>query len=233
MAFFQLFSFAKVRLLLGALAVSGFGLTACQETVASKPDAKILVMGDSMMAWNDFTGKGVPDVMENLLEEPVLNVAVRGAMLIGSGDAAFDIRGQYRASDWDWVVFNGGANDLFFKCSCSKSCEPLLNQMISADGKTGEFPKLVEKIAKAGPKVMVTGYHRARQMNAPLRACGDDLDELDRRLAKMAKMRNRVEFLNLQNVFPAGDTSFYDLDRTHPSPKGSATIAAAIAKELR
>ena len=162
--------------------------------MASKPDAKILVIGDIMMAWNDFIGHGVPNVIVDLLNEPVLNVAERGAVVSGSGDTAFDIRRQYRASDWDRIVFNGGANDLFFKCSCSASCAPLLNQLISADGKTGEFPKLVSRISAKGPKVMITGYHRVRQMNAPLRACGNDLDVLDRRIAKMAKKRDRLEY---------------------------------------
>lgn len=198
-------------------------------TTHAQNDLKILAMGDSMMAWNRITGRSIPQILGKELGVRVKNMSAVGAMFHGDASQHLGITQQYKKGDWDWVVINGGANDLIFKCSCNnKACQPIMDKMISKDGQSGSIPRLVDEVRKDGAKVLFVGYHRAREMDAPARRCGDDLDAMDARLSLMAKRWKSVHFANMQNVFPAGDTSFYAFDRTHPSPKGSKTMALAL-----
>ena len=59
------------------LLVALLPLTGCGEVPARKPDARILMMGDSMLAWNGGTGQAVSDAIEDTLNEPVVDQSGR------------------------------------------------------------------------------------------------------------------------------------------------------------
>ena len=134
-------------------------LAACGERVSPDSDARILMMGDSMLATHRGTGQSVGDGLEDLLGEEVIDRSEPGARMIYvfplSGSAGMRIAAQYRVHPWDWVVLNGGGNDLLFGCACAL-CETRLERMISEDGRTGVIPELVAALRAGGdPQVSV------------------------------------------------------------------------------
>ena len=98
----------------------------------------ILVIGDSVMAWNAPRGASIPQVMAARLGREVTSRAVSGAQFANDSGLAsavgFDIRAQYPGGRWNWVVLDGGANDLGFgDCRCG-ACGAEVDRLIAPDG---------------------------------------------------------------------------------------------------
>ena len=112
-------------------------LSGCSEAVTKDSPARILMMGDSLFAWNRASGRSIADYMERSLREPVIDRSLVGARvryaLPISGSLGMNISKQFRYRDWDWVVLNGGGNDLWFGCGCV-ACDGKINRMVSASG---------------------------------------------------------------------------------------------------
>ena len=93
------------------------GLSACTDT-APRGGGDILVLGDSIVAWNG--GRSIPDVIANQTGRSVPSRAVPGAQFDNGSTIAsavgFDIQQQFPGGRWNWVVVNGGANDLSADC---------------------------------------------------------------------------------------------------------------------
>ena len=204
--------------------------------LAAGPDPLILVMGDSMLASNRIEGQAVADVLEADLGQPVVDRSVAGARFFHAfpitGAAGMRISAQYRAGNWQWVVLNGGGNDIVLGCGCGK-CTHLLNRLISPDGRSGAIPKLVKAIRDDGARVIYAGYLRNPGTSTPVKACKPAGDELDRRLAILATIDPGFTFLSMADIVPFGDLSYHGIDRIHPSPKGSRAIGNRIAAEIR
>ena len=134
-------------------------LTLAAPAMAEAP--RILVMGDSLLAWHSAAGKSVADRLEALTGAEVRDMSVGGARMIYNlpvtGALGLSIPRQYRKGDWDWVVINGGGNDLWFGCGCVK-CDRKLGKLISADGRRGAIPKLVKRLRDGGARVLWLGY---------------------------------------------------------------------------
>jgi acyl-CoA thioesterase I len=192
-------------------------------------------LGDSMMAANQAARQSVADVIEAELGEEVIDRSVVGAryfyFLPISGSAGVKLTAQYRPGKWDWVVLNGGGNDLLFGCGCGK-CDVQLDRLIAADGKSGAIPAFVAQIRAGGAKVIYTGYLRNPGVRTPIKSCRSAGDELDRRLAIMAARDPGVIFVSLADLVPFGDRSFHAPDLIHPSAKGSRAIGARIAQRI-
>lgn len=203
---------------------------------AQSRDIRILVLGDSMMAWNHGTGNSVADAIEATLGAKVVDRSLSGARyfygLPISGSLGLRLTKQYRTGNWDWVVMNGGGNDLLFGCGCSK-CDRMLDRLVSKDGRQGAIPEFVEQIRKSGAQVLYVGYLRNPGIPSPIRACRPAGNELDRRLAKMAQTRTGVSFVPMADLVPTGDRSFHHGDMIHPSIKGSGHIAARIVTRIK
>ena len=106
-------------------------------TATAQSGTRILAMGDSFFATNGVQNKAIPNVLAQILREPVHNRAVAGARIIYqlpiSGSLGFKIEQQYKPRTWDWIVINGGGNDLMLGCGCNK-CGARMNKMISHNG---------------------------------------------------------------------------------------------------
>ncbi|MBT8153388.1 SGNH/GDSL hydrolase family protein [Epibacterium ulvae] len=222
--------------LIGIFLISITGLAACAETVAHQPDARILVIGDSMMAWHGVSGRAVPDVIEDELGEPVINRATTAARMIYklpiSGAAGLNIAKQYRAGAWDWVVVNGGGNDLWLGCGCHQ-CDRKLDKLISADGTTGAIPDLLLNLRESGAQVAFSGYLRSPGRSSPIEACADEGNTLEARVAKLADETAGIYFVSMADLVPEDDLSFHALDRIHPSIKGSRAIGKRLAAVIQ
>ncbi|WP_022703331.1 SGNH/GDSL hydrolase family protein [Pseudorhodobacter ferrugineus] len=211
-------------------------LLACGETVTPDTRARVLLLGDSMMASNSIQNQTVADGIESILREEVIDRSVPAAryfyILPISGAAGLRLDAQYRPGPWKWVVLNGGGNDLLFGGGCGTSTTQL-DRLVSHDGKRGAIPDFVAKLRASGARVLYVGYLRNPGFTSPIKACGPAGNEMDKRLATMAALDKGVDFMALSDLVPHGDTSYHQFDRIHPSPKGSRAIAARIAQHIK
>lgn len=210
-------------------------LTGCGETLPRGKDARILLIGDSMLSANNANGAGVANVIEAEVNTNVVDRSVSGAryfhIVPASKGTGFNIRAQYEYAPWDVIIINGGGNDLLFGCGCG-ACDGVLNDLISADGRRGVIPTFVSRLRQSGAIVYYIGYLRNPGIPTPIRSCRRAGDELDRRLANLDKNDPGMHFLPMSDLVPYGDSSYFALDYIHPSPKGSREIGRRIAREI-
>jgi acyl-CoA thioesterase I len=208
-------------------------LLGCAESPHSAPGARIITMGDSLLASNLRQQQSVSHLVEEQLGVPVLDRSVIGAqmdyLLPISGALGMSIPKQFVPGDWDWVILNGGGNDLWLGCGCI-ACKRTLESLISSDGTRGQIPALVDKLRKNRAKVIYVGYLRSPGFGSPIEHCRDLGNELERRIDLMAARDSGTSFLSLQDLVPPGDKSYHAPDRIHPSPKGSAAVAERIVR---
>ena len=192
----------------------------------------ILAIGDSMMAWNQLSGRSISHEIERQLGREVTDRSVSAASMLYAlpitGSLGLRISAQYVPGDWDWVVMNGGGNDLWLGCGCQR-CAHKMDRLISEDGSYGEIPFLVTQMRAAGSRVAYLGYLRTPGRASPIDSCAGIGAEFERRLAAMAEQDAGVFFISNKDIVPDGDLSFHGPDRIHPSHKGSAAIGARVA----
>lgn len=219
--------------------LSGLMLMSCVEP-ASSPEVtrgpRILAMGDSMMAAHKVSGRAVSDYVARALNEPIRDHSMVGASMSYAlpitGAMGLNITQQFRGGEWDWVVLNGGGNDLWLGCGCH-SCDNKMEKLITADGKSGKIPSLVSRLRNTGAQVLWVGYLRSPGVSSPIENCRDEGDELEARLAYMAKTTKGVHFVSIADLVPHGDRSFHGIDMIHPSLKGSAEIGTRVSNYIR
>ena len=222
----------KMRILLIALCLG----TLCGQVSYSGAGDRILLLGDSMMASNRGSGQSVAAVIEAAVGQDVSDRSVAGARyfynLPITGKLGLRLTQQYQKGQWNWVVLNGGGNDLLFGCGCSK-CAKMLDRLVSKDGLRGAIPSFIANIRKTGAKVIYVGYLRNPGVQSPIKACKPAGDELDRRLTRMARGDAGITFLPMSDLVPSGDRTFHQSDLIHPSVKGSRGIGARIAHVIK
>jgi acyl-CoA thioesterase I len=211
-------------------------LTGGNPASSGDKDARILVLGDSMMSSNRGSGKSVAAVIEGALGQDVSDRSLPGAryfyILPITGKLGLRLTEQYRPGPWNWVVLNGGGNDLLFGCGCG-NCARMLDRLVSKDGHSGAIPAYIGKIRQSRAKVIYVGYLRSPGLQSPIKSCKPAGDELDKRLAKMAGTDPGVTFLPMSDLVPSGDRSFHQIDLIHPSAKGSRSIGLRVARLIK
>jgi len=225
-----------MRKLFLQLTMLAFFLFGCTEPVSRDLNPRILAMGDSLLATHEMSGKSVSHAIEEFLGEPVIDRSVAGARFFYalpiSGAMGMNISKQYRPGNWDWVVLNGGGNDLWLGCGCIL-CNRKLNRLIADDGESGKIPALISDLRKTGARVIFVGYLRSPGVNSLIEHCKDEGDELERRINNFANQDEGVYFLSLKDLVPNGDRSFHTVDMIHPSVRGSAAIGARVAQIIQ
>ncbi|GGL80074.1 SGNH/GDSL hydrolase family protein [Wenxinia marina] len=212
-------------------ALAAFAVTALAACAADPPDrGEVLIVGDSVMAWNRLSGQSVGDVIAAETGLAVANAAVPGAGFLDGAPFA-PIGTQYAdAPGRRTVVIAGGANDLRGTCGCESGCAPVLDALIS--GGEGAIPDAARRALSDGADVILVGYYSAPVGGGPFSVCSEELGDLDARLAAFAEATDGVRFVDPDDAIDPARTSLYDDDRTHPSPEGSARIGALIAAEI-
>lgn len=197
---------------------------------------RVLVMGDSFMTSNASKGSAVPQLLARSLGTKVKSRAVTGARYVYAlpitGALGMNISKQWRSGKWDWVVMNGGGNDLWMGCGCTR-CDKRLNRLISSNGTRGLIPSAVARARASGARVIYVGYLRSPGRGSPIESCKAAGDILERRVAAMAKRDPGVTFVSLASMVPNGDRSFHAADMIHPSPKGSKAAVARIVRAIK
>lgn len=202
-------------------------LLVCAACGRGVPDnAKVVVAGDSVMAWNRGSDASVADALARQLDVSVGDLSVPYARIL-SGRGPLNIRTQVDGLTAPWIVLNGGANDIGISCEGGL---PTVGQLISNDGMRGAIPDMVAGLRAAGSKVVWADYYTSPRFAG--RPC-PSYEQLELRLMRMAARDAGVVFVDMEDVIASNDTSLFDRDRTHPSPKASARIAALIADAMR
>lgn len=204
--------------------------------VSASEHMRVLVMGDSFMTSNGSAGYAVPNILRRDLGAFVRSQAVTGARygykMPITGALGFNISKQYREGDWDWVVMNGGGNDLWLGCGCMR-CVKRLNRLISPDGKNGKIPTAVRRARAGGARVIYVGYLRSPGLGSPIEHCKKVGNALEARIAVMAKQDPGVSFVSLADIVPHGDRSYHAVDMIHPSRKGSVAASKRIISSIQ
>lgn len=221
------------------IAALSFAPKTAQADTANSQAAKILALGDSLMAWHGVSGRSIADVVGKALGEPVINRAIGGAKIIHmlpvSGALGLKIASQFSgkaALGKDWVILTGGGNDLYVSCGCGK-CDRRMARLISPDGKTGEIPKLVGKIRATGARVAYVGYLRSPGVDSSADACLALGNTLEKRLDAMARRDKGVYFISIADMTKHGDRSMHGIDMVHPSRKASNLIGKRVASVIK
>lgn len=198
----------------------------------AEPPLQILVMGDSMLAAHRISGRAVSHAIGRALGAAVRDQSLVGARMIYnlpiSGTFGMDIRRQYRAGAWDWIVVNGGGNDLWMGCGCNR-CGRKMDRLVNSAGTGGEIPKLLMRLRKTGAQVVYVGYLRSPGAGSPIERCKNEGDALEARVSVFAARVPRVHFLSIADMVPHGDRSYHGADMIHPSLKGSREIGRRVA----
>jgi len=139
---------------------------------------------------------------------------------------------QYAEGEWDWVILNGGGNDMWLGCGCIR-CDRRINKLISEDGQEGGIPKLVANLRNTGARVVYVGYLRSPGVGSPIEYCKEEGDKLEGRIATMAARDDGIHFLSLADLVPSGDRSYHSVDMIHPSIKASKVIGERVAEIIR
>lgn len=220
----------------GLMGLIFLAISACAGAPPPAEGPRILAMGDSLMAAHSISGRAIADVAGTALNVPVTDRSVLGArmnyMLPVSGAMGMSIPKQYHGENWDWVIVNGGGNDLWFGCGCG-ACGRKMDKMISADGRRGTIPGLMNRLRRSGAQVVYLGYLRSPGMGSLIESCRDEGDELDRRLTLLADLDAGLHFLPLSDLVPHGDRSYHGIDMIHPSLKASREIGVMVADVIR
>ncbi len=223
-------SFSLICLLLGALFVSG-----CERGDADvqTEQASVVVLGDSIMAWNEEAGQSVGHAMEEALGYPVERRAVVGARFDDPYFADDSIPAQLPGEAWDWVVFDWGGNDVNDGCECL-SCDALLADLLDLDGQEGQVADFVTGLRAGGSRVIiVTYYDLPEDALYGFDACGDELKSIRERSARLAERLDGVFVYDLSALTDAEDLDAYDPDRVHPSARTSTLAGQGIAEMIR
>lgn len=217
-----------------AVLLVAVSMAACTDT-APRGGGDILAMGDSVMAWNGGSDAAIPDVIARTLGRDVVNKAVPGAQFDNAsglaGAVGFDIRRQFPGGRWNWIVLNGGANDLGADCGCG-ACGSVVDQLITDNGRAGAIPAHIASLrAKSGAQVLWMGYYAGNGQGS-FEGCRDDLVEMETRIARFAAANDGVFFVDAEDVIDRNDRSQFAGDNTHPSARGSALIGAYLARAI-
>ncbi|MBT8423866.1 MAG: SGNH/GDSL hydrolase family protein [Silicimonas sp.] len=191
---------------------------------------EILVLGDSVMAWNRLTDGAIADVIGRRLGVEVADRSRNGATILGT--AGETIPDQYRPGDYEWVILDGGANDLQRRCNCN-ACQRTLNRLITPDGSGGAIVDLVRRARADGARVLYLGTYRAPTGRRFFQGCDDELDEVDRRVKRLAARDAGVLFVSGKDALDPNNPAHFFLDKLHPSPVGSARLGVLIANAIR
>lgn len=200
---------------------------------AATPEGRVTILGDSVLAWND---DGFARALAEATGRQVVSRARSGAWVDNPAAIGplrnFAVANQVRREAADWVVVNGGANDLMIQCGCG-ACDRHLDRLVSADGMRGDLPELWRDIrARTGARVLILGYYGAGPRLSRFSKCGGYLDALDARAARFAAATDWARFVDAGSVMGRATPEFYDADAIHPSEAGSRALARLVAREI-
>lgn len=211
-------------------------LVSCGEDRSALPtQGRLLAIGDSVLSFHGDDDAPILAALE--LGYAAANESAAGAWVAhpqGRSTAwPVDVRSQYdRAPSlrYDWVIVNGGSNDLSRSCAC-RACETTLEQLVGADGRSGHLPELADRIRADGAQIVFVGYFDVQPWSVTdATACNSIFNELDGRVRQMAEARDGVWFLDASDVITTDRIELYHPDGRHTSVRGSQLLGRELAE---
>lgn len=186
------------------------------DPVEDLPDNNaLLAIGDSMFDWIDDCGDA-PDLVGLILGEQVRNESVGGATMLG------DIPGQYISGSWEWVIIDGGGNDM--DCERTSDCREIIAEIVDTTH------ELLGEVLSDGAKVALVGYPNFRDDSEIAELWSNVGEEMMSSMEGVADAYDDVYFVDLRPVMDGADQpGLFDDDGLHPSASGAAVMATAIA----
>lgn len=210
-------------------------ISACSPLPGTQSGVNIVMVGDSVLSWNRSSNNTVGDHLSREIGRPVINFAIPASRISQPNPfmqfTRMQIDNQLDGRAAEWIVMNGGANDVYFECLCLR-CQTTVEELITANG-TGQLPDLMAQARDTGAKVMYVGYHRTGGLGSAFDRCSNELTIIERRVREFAAEHNGIYYVDMRTVFPPKDRDYYDWDNIHPSPKGSAAIAERLARAMQ
>ena len=193
-------------------------LTGC----ATRPP-RLLAIGDSILAQHG--ARSVPAIASKRTGHTLTNAAIYGAWATPGGGIV-SIPDQRVEGRWDWLILNGGANDLNGRCRCG-DCTQVLDELITADTQGGVLVRLIEDAVARGTRVAFLGYADFPDgAEYGFDRCGDELAEHRRRVRALAHRMANVWFVDAREVITE---AHFLPDRVHPTVQGSRLMGEQIA----
>ena len=211
----------KPNNIMQVLACMGLGVACIDDSDRGNIEtAEIYAIGDSIFDWYVGSGDSAPEKLGKNLNREVYNAAISGAMM--TDDSEYAIPNQYQEGNWDWIVMDGGANDLNDLCACGE-CNDVQDNIEAA---------LTDFVAAREAKisVIIWGYYGIPE-NAEFGfdRCGEELAELSVRQQAIAETDNGIHWVDGREVIDGQDSAAFDTDMVHPSVMGAELIAKQIA----
>ena len=197
-------------------------LAACAP--APDPDADWLAVGDSILAWHRSTGGDIPAIAARAAGATVTNQSVVGARMLAG------IPAQAVPGDWDWVIVDGGGNDLLPVCGTAQAAATL-DAILTGTGQ-GATADLARRMQAGGARIAILGYYPVSVDGGPFAPCQAELEELEKRQAAFADATPGVIFVDAGDVIDAGNLAAYAADRIHPSRAGAQAIGTYLAERI-
>jgi len=188
---------------------------------------RLVAVGDSILAWNRFSGRDIPQLVSEKTGLPVFNGAISGAVFLGPEG----IPTQYPSGAWDWVIVDGGGNDIGSVCGQPVAERAVLNQLIAPD-LGGAYAQFLTTGRQSGARIIIMGYAPISDRGGPFAACQQTLRELRVRQERLANATAGVFFVDARDVIRPDDRAAYAIDRVHPTPYAGNLIAGLIAQVI-
>jgi hypothetical protein len=207
--------------------ILGMAVMGCSKETEEGPpaDTDIFAVGDSVFDWHSEDGLSAPDRIGVELGLKVFNASVSGAEM--SVDSGRSISDQYVSGDWDWVVMDGGGNDLNDRCGCGE-CDAVQDQVESA------FADFVAERRSEGLSVVIWGYYGIPDgAEFGFARCTEAVTELSRRQQALAATDEGVLWVDGRQAIDGQNSAHFDEDNVHPSVQGSRIIGAQIAEAIQ
>ena len=206
------------------LSLFSFVFTACSEPERGNlEEGRILGIGDSIFEWNIEEGS-VPEVVGEILGQQAYNNAISGSMI--STDDEWSIPNQFIAGDWDWVILDGGANDLNDLCQCGECAT------VHADIETA-LSGLVSSIRAQDIRVAIWGYYAFPEESEEFSICNENVNILSEMQQTLSANDTGVLWVNGRTKINGEDLQYFDQDLIHPSVSGSRVIGEQIASAIQ
>merc|ERR1719321_1232406 len=195
-------------------------------------NGRYIAIGDSMMAANKRVGKSISEVMAKKLGISGEDNAQGGAAVLQAKGGRPPIPDQYVATNWEYVIMNGGINDLGGKCGNGDEGMAVVDQIVSADASSGAFVDIVNQAQGYGSQVVLVSYPFPVMPQKGYWRCEREVLELTRRYRLLAEGRDGVGMVDSSDYMIAGDAIFFADDGSHPSETGSEVVGLAVAELL-
>ena len=189
----------------------------------------LLAVGDSVLDFWSWDGESIPDAAGAAAGLEVVNAAVSGAEVLAGDGERSSIPEQYRGGAWDWVLIDGGANDVNAAGCGTEAAAEAVDRIISADSAGGAIVELVQRAREGGAEVMLMSYYQPMPWSE-FTPCAEEAEALGARYAALAEAQEGVHFADIGGVLIPARPDFFDEDGSHPSVAGSRAVGDFLGR---